>query len=112
MVVGCVVATVVFGLVCTLDDGYYYGVGLVGSDRWVGSCIVLHFNYSGGGARVISESFDGCFSCMYCFSVVYRLATSVCNYNIAPTSLVWFAVCGGISIFSRQLALYLALSSL
>jgi hypothetical protein len=74
--------------------------------------IVLLFNYSGGGARVISESFDGCFSCMYCFSVVYRVATSVCNYNIAPTSLVWFAVCGGISIFSRQLALYLALSSL
>jgi hypothetical protein len=74
--------------------------------------VVLPFTYSSGGARVISVSFDGCFSCMYCFSVVYRLATSVCNYNIAPTSFVWVAVYGGISIFSKQLALYLAFSSL
>ena len=110
--VGGVAATVVFRAVCTLEDGCFYSIGLVGSDRWVGSYIVLHFNYSGGGARVISVSFDGCFSCMYCFSVVYRLATSVCNYNIAPTSLVWVAVYGGISIFSKQLALYLAFSSL
>jgi hypothetical protein len=73
---------------------------------------VTLLDYASGGASVISVSSYGCLSCIYCFSVVYRLATSVCNYNIAPTSLVWFAVCGGISILSRQLALYLALSSL
>jgi hypothetical protein len=98
VVVGGLVATVVFYAVCTLEDGYYYGVGLVGSDRWVGSSIVILFGYSSGGARVISESFDGCLSCIYCCSVFYRLSTSVYNYIIAPTSFVWFAVCGGISI--------------
>jgi hypothetical protein len=70
------------------------------------------FGYSSGGARVISESFDGCLSCIYCFSVFYRLSTSVYSYSIVPTSFVWFAVCGGISILSKQLALYLALSIL
>jgi len=74
--------------------------------------IVLPFNYSGGGARVISISLEGCLSYINCCSVVCRLSTSVCSYNIAPTSLVWVAVYGGISIFSKQLALYLAFSSL
>ena len=55
---------------------------------------------------------SGTFSCMYYCSVVCRLATSVYSYNIAVTSFVWFAVYGGISILSRQLALYFALSSL
>ena len=37
VVVGGLVATVLFCAVCTLEAGYYYSVGLVGSDRWVGS---------------------------------------------------------------------------
>ena len=61
---------------------------------------------------MISESFDGCLSCIYYFNVFYRLSTSVYSYSIAPTSFVWFAVYGGISILSKQLALYLALSIL
>jgi hypothetical protein len=74
--------------------------------------VVLPFNYSGGGARVISISLEGCLSYINYCSVVCRLSTSVYSYSIPPTSLVWVAVYGGISIFSRQLALYLAFSSL
>jgi hypothetical protein len=37
VVVGGFAATVVFRAVCTLEDGYYYSVGFVCSDRWVGS---------------------------------------------------------------------------
>jgi hypothetical protein len=54
----------------------------------------------------------GCLSYIYSRSVVYSVATSDYNYNIAATNLVWCAVCGGSSIRSRQLALYLALSIL
>jgi len=103
---------VVFCAVCTLEDGYYFSVGLVGSDRWVGSYIVILFDYSSGGARVISVSSYSGLSCIYYCNVFYRLATSVYSYRIAPTSLVWFAVYGGISILSKQLALYFALSIL
>jgi hypothetical protein len=72
----------------------------------------VRFDYSSGGARVISTSSYVGLSCIYYYNVFYRLATSVYSYRIAPTSLVWFAVYGGISILSKQLALYLALSSL
>jgi hypothetical protein len=73
---------------------------------------VTLLDYASGGASVISVSYYGCLSWIYYFSVVYRLATSVCSYKTAPTSFEWFAVYGGISILSRQLALYLALSIL
>ena len=49
---------------------------------------------------------------MNTYSVVSRSSTSVYNLSMAVTNFVWFAVYGGISIFSRQLALYLALSIL
>jgi hypothetical protein len=37
VLVGVFAVTVVFIVVCKLDDGYYYILGIVGSDRWVGS---------------------------------------------------------------------------
>ena len=37
VVVGGFAVTIVFRAVCALEDGCYYSVGLVGSDRWVGS---------------------------------------------------------------------------
>ena len=54
----------------------------------------------------------GCFIVIYYCNVFCRLATSFYNYSIASTSLVWCAVYGGISILSKQLALYLALAIL
>jgi hypothetical protein len=60
-----------------LNTIYYFGVDVVGSDRLVGSYIVVRFGYSSGGARVISVfSYSG-LSCIYYCNVFYRLATSV-----------------------------------
>jgi hypothetical protein len=111
-VVGGCAATVVFDLIILLEDGIYCGFDLVGSDRWVGSYTVTLFDYSSGGASVISVSSFCCLSCIYYYSVCCKLFTSVCSYIIVATSLEWFAVYGGSSILSKQLALYLALSIL
>jgi hypothetical protein len=54
----------------------------------------------------------GYWSFIYYYKVCCRLLTSVYSFSIVSTSLVWFAVYGGVSILSRQLALYLALSIL
>ena len=85
---------------------------MVGSDCWVGAISVILYDYTSGGARVISVFSDGYLSYMYFYSVAYRDATSVYSYNIVVTSLVWLAVCGGSSILSIQLALYFAFSIL
>jgi hypothetical protein len=111
-VVGGCAATVVLDLTFLLEDGIYYGFDLVGSDRWVGSYTVTLFVYSSCGASVISVSSFCCLSCMYYYSVFCKLVISVCSYSIVATSLEWFAVYGGSSILSKQLALYLALSIL
>jgi hypothetical protein len=85
---------------------------MIGSDRWVGSAVVTLFDLASSGASVISVVSDVAFSCMYYYNVHWRLATSSYSCIIDATSFVWFAVCGGISILSKQLALYLALSIL
>ena len=68
--------------------------------------------YSGGRARISAVPSCCSLSLMNTYSVVCRSSTSVYNLSMAVTNFVWFAVYGGISIFSRQLALYLALSIL
>ena len=46
------------------------------------------YDYTSGGASVISVVSDGFLSCIYCCSVAYNDATSFYNDNIVDTTLV------------------------
>jgi hypothetical protein len=49
---------------------------------------VTLYDYTSGGASVISVVSDGCLSCIYCCSVAYNDATSFYTDNIVATSFV------------------------
>jgi hypothetical protein len=112
VVVGGRLSTRMSVTVGLLDEGYWVCVVCILSDVGVGSYVVGIFYYSGCGARIIVVPSCCSLSLMNTYSVVCRSSTSVYNLSIAATNFVCCAVYGGISSFSRQLALYLALSIL
>ena len=71
-----------------------------------------YWDYTSGGASVISVVVGDCLVFMYILSVFYNDATSFYNEIMVATSFVWFSVCGGSSILSIQLARYFAFSIL
>ena len=71
-----------------------------------------YWDYTRGGASVISVVVGEFLVFMYCLSVIYNDATSFYSAMMVATSFVWFNVYGGSSILSIQLALYFAFSIL
>ena len=61
---------------------------VAGSDCWVGSIVVTLYDYTSGGASVISVCSDGCFSDIYYYSVVCKETTSFYTESIVATSFV------------------------
>jgi hypothetical protein len=70
------------------------------------------WDYTRGGASVISVVVGDCLVFMYYLSVIYNDSTSFYKERMVATSFVWFNVYGGSSILSIQLALYFAFSIL
>ncbi len=71
-----------------------------------------YWDYTRGGASVISVVVGDCLVFMYYLSVTYNDSTSFYKEKMVATSVVCFNVCGGSSILSIQLALYFAFSIL
>ena len=70
------------------------------------------FDFSSGGARVISVVSYSSRSCINIFSVDRSSYTSFCNWRIVATIFVCDCVDGGVSIYSMHFALCLAFSCL